>query len=234
MKSPQIVFARHLSLTTPVWEKEPLKPSSKVEETVQCIKEQQAKEQQAKVAAQSAEKKLVVKKKWKQIVWDECVHYYHGFRLLFIDIRISTNLCIRMLRGKSLTRREHKLLVRTVGDIFRLVPFSVFLIVPFLEFTLPIFLKFFPAMLPSTFETKQEADTKQRKSLKLKLEMAKFLQTTLDCMTLQNPDRMSENAKEFTEWFHKVSIESKDLHRKSISFISRICRSNVSARNIFF
>lgn len=205
MKSPQIVFARHLSLTTPIWEKEPLKPSSKVEETVQCIKEQQA-----KVVDQSAEKKVVVKKNWKQVVWNECLHYYHGFRLLFIDVRISTNLCIRMLRGKTLTRREHRLLVRTVGDIFRLVPFSVFLIVPFLEFTLPIFLKFFPEMLPSTFETKQEADTKQRKSLKLKLEMAKFLQTTLDCMTLQNPDRMSETAKEFTEWFHKVSIESNN------------------------
>lgn len=42
--------------------------------------------------------------------------------------------------------------MRTVSDLFRLVPFSIFIIVPFMEFTLPIFLKLFPNMLPSTFQ----------------------------------------------------------------------------------
>lgn len=44
-------------------------------------------------------------------------------------------------------------LVRTVGDLFRLIPFSVFIIVPFMELALPLFIKFFPGMLPSTFQT---------------------------------------------------------------------------------
>ncbi|XP_044735836.1 mitochondrial proton/calcium exchanger protein [Chrysoperla carnea] len=188
---------RNFSLTAIVLDKDPLKPSSKVEETVKAIKEQ-AKEISDKTPSTQ------VKKKWRTIVWEEVVHYYNGFRLLFIDVRLSTALCIRLLRGKPLTRREHRMLVRTVGDIFRLVPFSVFIIVPFLEFTLPIFLKFFPGMLPSTFQTAKDIDTKMRSSLKVKLEMAKFLQETLDCMAVQNKDRMSQSAKEFTEWFHKV------------------------------
>lgn len=47
-------------------------------------------------------------------------------------------------------------LVRTTGDIFRLVPFSVFIIVPFMELLLPLFIKFFPGMLPSTFESAKD------------------------------------------------------------------------------
>lgn len=45
-------------------------------------------------------------------------------------------------------------LVRTVADIFLLVPFAVFIIVPFMELLLPVYLKFFPFMLPSTFKEK--------------------------------------------------------------------------------
>ena len=44
-------------------------------------------------------------------------------------------------------------LIRTVEDMFRLVPFLVFIIVPFMEVLLPVALKLFPNMLPSTFET---------------------------------------------------------------------------------
>lgn len=53
-----------------------------------------------------------------------------------------------------MTRRERRQLVRTVSDMFRVVPFAVILIVPLLEFSLPILLKLFPNMLPSTFEDK--------------------------------------------------------------------------------
>ena len=41
--------------------------------------------------------------------------------------------------------------MRTVSDLFRLVPFSVFIVVPFMELLLPLALKLFPGMLPSTF-----------------------------------------------------------------------------------
>lgn len=100
----------------------------------------------------STKKKRSLGKKIK----DELVHYYHGFRLLFIDIRISIRLLWRMCRGHELSRREHEQLVRTTADLFRLVPFSVFIIVPFMELLLPFFIKFFPGMLPSTFQTKSD------------------------------------------------------------------------------
>ena len=47
-------------------------------------------------------------------------------------------------------------LVRTTGDLFRLLPFSIFIIIPFMELLLPVALKLFPGMLPSTFETANE------------------------------------------------------------------------------
>lgn len=87
---------------------------------------------------------------------DELVHYYHGFRLLGVEIRIAFRLALKSLRGQDLTRREYRQLTRTVADIFRLVPFSVFIIVPFMELLLPVFIKLFPGMLPSTFETKKD------------------------------------------------------------------------------
>jgi len=43
-----------------------------------------------------------------------------------------------------------------------------------------------------------------KQSLKVKLEMAKFLQETLDDMAVQGKGRSSEAAKEFAEFFVKV------------------------------
>lgn len=38
----------------------------------------------------------------------EMVHYYHGFRLLFIDIRVAVRLIWQVLNGRSLVRRERQ------------------------------------------------------------------------------------------------------------------------------
>ena len=46
-----------------------------------------------------------------------------------------------------MTRRESRQLTRTVGDLFRLVPFLAFVIIPFMEFLLPVALKLFPGWL---------------------------------------------------------------------------------------
>lgn len=194
---------RYLSVTTKNYEKEPLKPSSKVEVTVQELKKK--KEEESKAAKTSTEVvKPVVKKSLAVRIWHELVHYYHGFRLLFIDVKVSSGLVWRVLNGKTLSRREYRLLTRTVGDLFRLVPFSVFIIVPFMELLLPVFIKFFPGMLPSTFQSASEKEDKIKQNLKVKLEMAKFLQGTLDEMSVQHKDRYSDSAKEFLEWFNKV------------------------------
>lgn len=90
-------------------------PSSKIEETVNSIKEQ--KEQKEKLTEKkpqnvvlSAEKAVVEKKPTiLQKVKAEIMHYYHGFRLLGLDMKISLKLIWRILQGKELSRREHRL-----------------------------------------------------------------------------------------------------------------------------
>lgn len=159
---------------------------------------------ESKAATQTAPATVAVKKSLKQRIWDEIVHYYHGFRLLGIDVRISCKLLWKTLNGEKLTRRENKLLVRTSSDVFRLVPFSVFIIVPFMELLLPVFIKFFPGMLPSTFQTAKDRDEKLKQNLKVKLEMAKFLQKTLDEMAVQHHDHRSEAAKQFSEFVKRT------------------------------
>ena len=147
------------------------KDSSKVETTVKALKEEAEKKDKTLSSAEQLshqisqevispvmlkEVKEPPKRSLVKRIWDELVHYYHGFRLLIIDIRITSRLIWKILNGEDLTRREHRQLVRTVSDVFRLVPFSVFIIVPFMELLLPVFLKLFPSMLPSTFQTSSD------------------------------------------------------------------------------
>ncbi|XP_055643508.1 mitochondrial proton/calcium exchanger protein isoform X2 [Toxorhynchites rutilus septentrionalis] len=226
-------------------------PSSKVEVTVQTIK-QSKKEQSGEVtaagsagasAAASAsaptpQTQVVatapVKKTLKQRIWAEVLHYYHGFRLLFIDINVSRKLLWRVLNGKTLTRREHRQLVRTTSDLFRLVPFSVFIIVPFMELLLPLAIKLFPGMLPSTFQTVTEREDKIKQNLKVKLEMAKFLQKTLDDMAVQSKDHRSQAAKDFSEFFAKVrttdnfAVTNEDIIKYSKLFEDEITLDSLS------
>lgn len=164
---------------------------------------------------------------WKRVV-DELKHYYHGFRLLFIDIRISWDLILRVLSGEVLTRREKRQLVRTASDTFRLVPFSVFIIVPFMEFTLPVFLKLFPNMLPSTFQTANEKEAKMKASLKVKLEMAKFLQQTLDEMALKGRGHQSRTAREFAEFFYKIRKSGEEATNDEILRFSKLFEDEIT------
>lgn len=220
-------IVRYLSVSPHLYDKEPLKPSSKVEETVQRLKDKKIDLQNA--VAVEGEKKVVAKPNIGQRIWAELVHYYHGFRLLFIDMRVSTGLVMRILNGKTLSRREHNLLIRTVGDMFRLLPFSVFIVVPFMELMLPFYLKFFPGMLPSTFQTEHQRQEGLRATLKAKLEMAKFLQSTLDEMATQNiVGRNSKSAKEFSEWFQKVRSSGDQVTNEEIMKFSKLFRDELT------
>ena len=105
--------------------------------------------------------------------------------------------------------------MRTVADLARMVPFAVFIIVPFMEFLLPVYIKFFPFMMPSTFqESSKEVHQlslipylfnlkaeKTRQLLKGKLEMAKFLQDTLE--ETQNISKYSSEASINLESFNQ-------------------------------
>jgi hypothetical protein len=100
--------------TSSQWLAEPNKPSSKIEETTEAIKER-AKEVTENKAKESLtipitdKEAAVVKKTLKEKIMSEIRHYYHGFRLLFIDIRVSSMLVWKVLRGGTLTRREYNL-----------------------------------------------------------------------------------------------------------------------------
>ncbi|OXB78814.1 UNVERIFIED_CONTAM: hypothetical protein H355_011832 [Colinus virginianus] len=130
----------------------------------------------------------VVKKSIGQKIVDELKHYYHGFRLLWIDTKIAARMLWRILHGNTLSRRERRQFLRICADLFRLVPFLVFLVVPFMEFLLPVALKLFPNMLPSTFETKSKKirETGERPSNE---EILRFSKLFEDELTLDNLTR---------------------------------------------
>ncbi|KAM3958957.1 LOW QUALITY PROTEIN: leucine zipper and EF-hand containing transmembrane protein 1 [Aphomia sociella] len=214
-------YARPISTSSYYNDKEPLKPSSKVEATVETIKK--GIEEKEKLPKKEEKKKSI-----KERVMNELRHYYHGFRLLFIETRISTSLLFRILKGESLTRREHRLLVTTIGDLFRMVPFIVFIIVPFLEFALPLFIKLFPSMLPSTFESTSQMEAKLKQHLKVKLEMAKFFQETLDQMAPQASNHHSELAKEFSIFFSKIRTSDDVATSEEIMKFSKLFEDEIT------
>ncbi|XP_039289424.1 mitochondrial proton/calcium exchanger protein isoform X3 [Nilaparvata lugens] len=211
-------------------EDEPLKPSSKVEETVKALKEKAKEEAKEKKEGEGLVKKEVaVKKKSIAVrVKEELLHYWHGFRLLGIDINVCRKLIWRVLNGHKLTRREYKLLIRVVGDIFRLIPFSVFIIVPFMELLLPVFIKLFPGMLPSTFQTAKDTEEKMKQSLKVKLKMAKFLQQTLDEMGVAGKGRSSESAKQFAEFFERIRSGGGIATKEEILRYSKLFQDEIT------
>ncbi|KOB70853.1 Uncharacterized protein OBRU01_12996 [Operophtera brumata] len=214
-------YARHFSTSNSFFEKEPLKPSSKVEATVVSIKKEiEEKEKLPK----KAEPKLSIRTR----IMNELRHYYHGFRLLFIAIRISASLLLKVIKGESLTRREHRLLVTTIGDMFRLVPFIVIVAIPFLEFALPIFIKLFPNMLPSTFESQDQKEAKLKQHLKVKLEMVKFFQETLDQMAPQAGSRHSDLAKDFSSFFNRIRTSGDVATSEEIMKYSKLFEDEIT------
>jgi len=241
--------------TTPLLEK---KSSSKVEETVIRLKERLDEDVAEQSKLEDIEKKissvleaedLAVKVNVEQqkkvspdqrTVWDKVVaeakHYYSGFKLLFLDVKVSSKIIWRIAQGKTLSRRENRQLVRTVSDLFRLVPFSVFIIIPFMELLLPVALKLFPGMLPSTFSSQDERENKMRRALKAKLEYARFLQKTLDDMGPMDKGHRSQSASDFVHFYNTVKktgavenqVTNKDILKFSKLFEDEITLDNMT------
>ena len=207
-------------------------PSSKIEETVDRLKEKQTErpvevvQQPQPVLPQVAKKSLWVRIK------DECKHYYSGFRLLFLDVKVSSKIVWKITRGKTLTRRESRQLVRTTSDLFRLVPFSVFIIVPFMELLLPVALKLFPGMLPSTFTTSSQREDKLKKALTAKLEYTRFLQKTLDEIGPRGSGRSSKSARDFVAFYQEVKSGSSDIDNDKIMKFAKIFEDDITLDNM--
>ncbi|TEB35866.1 LETM1-domain-containing protein [Coprinellus micaceus] len=167
---------------------------------------------------------------WKKVK-HEAQHYWHGSKLLVSEVRISSRLQWKILQGDTLTRRERRQLKRTTQDLLRLVPFAVFIIVPFMELLLPVALKLFPNMLPSTFEDKFAAEEKQRKLLRVRLDMAKFLQETLRESGLRaNAHIVGSDA--FKEFFRKVRTTGESPSSSDIINVAKLFDDDLTLDNL--
>ncbi|CDZ96508.1 Ca2-binding transmembrane protein LETM1/MRS7 [Phaffia rhodozyma] len=166
---------------------------------------------------------------WEKVK-KEAKHYWHGTKLLGQEVKISSKLQWKVLNGGTLTRRETRQLKRTTTDLLRLIPFSVFVIIPGLELLLPVFLKFFPNMLPSTFEDKYAAEEKQRKLLRVRIGMAKFLQETISESGLKANDVVKSD--EFKQFFRKVRSTGESPSKEDIIKVAKLFESDVTLDNL--
>ncbi|KAL3654001.1 hypothetical protein CASFOL_003682 [Castilleja foliolosa] len=159
---------------------------------------------------------------WKDEFKSTLQHYWLGTKLLWVDVRISSRLLLKLASGKVLSRRERQQLTRTTADIFRLVPFAVFIIVPFMEFLLPVFLKLFPNMLPSTFQDKMKEQEALKKKLNARIEYAKFLQDTVKEMAkeVQNSrsGEVKKTAEDLDKFMNKVRTGARVLNDEILGF----------------
>ncbi|TRM57569.1 LETM1-like protein-domain-containing protein [Schizophyllum amplum] len=170
------------------------------------------------------------KRVWKKVK-HEAAHYWNGSKLLVSEVRISARLQWKILHGETLTRRERRQLRRTTQDILRLVPFAVFVVVPFMELLLPVALKLFPNMLPSTFEDKFAAQEKERKLLRVRLEMAKFLQETLRESGLRaNAHIVGSDA--FKEFFRKVRVTGERPSTEDVINVAKLFDDDLTLDNL--
>lgn len=142
-----------------------------------------------------------------QRIKHEIRHYVNGTKLLGYEIKISTKLLIKLVEGYELSRRERNQLKRTMGDVFRLVPFSAFVVIPFAELLLPIALKIFPNLLPSTYESGKDKQLKKQKFNDVRQKTSNFLQETLEESSLisYNSIESAEKKKKFLNFFKKLN-----------------------------
>jgi LETM1 and EF-hand domain-containing protein 1 len=214
--------------------------NKRVQEMLKILKEEitqqkkDADEEQALVPAEPN-----VKPPIRTRVLNELKHYYHGFRLLALEVKVSARYAWMIFQGKTLTRLERQQLVRTLADVFRLVPFSVFIIVPFMEFALPIFIKLFPNMLPSTFQEKSREQEKLRKQLKMRMETAKFLQDTLGELAEKRRSESEEGVKkqeddayDFSVFMKKVRSEGSYVSNQELLKFTKLFEDELTLDNL--
>ncbi|GAA6224857.1 LETM1 and EF-hand domain-containing protein 1, mitochondrial [Lates japonicus] len=204
---------------------------SKVEKSLRSIKDKMKLEEGGPVYSPTLDAEPV-RRTLQQRVIDEIKHYYHGFRLLWIDTTIAGRMLWRVLNGNALSRRERRQFLRTCADVFRLLPFLVFIIVPFMEFLLPVALKLFPNMLPSTFETQSKKEERLKKELRVKLEMAKFLQDTIEEIALRNKVAQGNVTEEFSTFFQKIRDSGERPSNEQIIKFSKLFEDELTLDNL--
>lgn len=99
---------------------------------------------------------------------------------------------------------------------------------------MPIFLKLFPNMLPSTFQEHSKEQDNLRKRLKAKLEMAKFLQDTLEETSLAPTDssKANEAYHKFAEFMKKVRSKGEQPTNEDIMKYSALFENELTLDNL--
>ncbi|TNM96074.1 hypothetical protein fugu_017157 [Takifugu bimaculatus] len=205
---------------------------SKVEKSLRSLKDKTKKLEEGGPVYSPTLDAEPIRRTLGQRVIDEIKHYYHGFRLLWIDTTIAGRMLWRVLNGHPLSRRERRQFLRTCADVFRLLPFLVFIIVPFMEFLLPVALKLFPNMLPSTFETQSKKEERLKAELRVKLEMAKFLQDTIEEIALRNKAAQSNATEEFSTFFQKIRDSGERPSNEQIIKFSKLFEDELTLDNL--
>lgn len=117
---------------------------------------------------------------------EEFHRFVAGAKLLGHNTKNAASLLRGVANGKTLSRRERLLMVLTVSDLIRMVPFIVIVIVPFAEFALPVLLKLFPNMLPSTFTSASQKENVRNRQLQAKLKVIEVLQAASKDIAVRN------------------------------------------------
>lgn len=158
----------------------------------------------------------------KDMARHEAQHYWNGTKLLVADVRTARTLLRKTLDGNALTRRERKQLLRTVSDLFRLVPFSMFVIIPFMEFALPFALRIFPNLLPSTFQDSLKAEETMKRELQSRIAMAQFFQDTLETLAKEQKKKAVRRRQEMEQAGDDPADVDSMIHKQEDSAASML------------
>lgn len=85
-----------------------LHDDSKVERSLRSLKDRNKKLEEGGPVYSPTVDAEPVRRTIGQRVIDEVKHYYHGFRLLWIDTTIAVRMMWRILNGNTLSRRERR------------------------------------------------------------------------------------------------------------------------------
>lgn len=81
---------------------------SKVEKSLRSLKDKKKKLEEGGPVYSPSQDAEPFRRTLRQRVIDEIKHYYHGFRLLWIDTTIAGRMLWRVLNGHALSRRERR------------------------------------------------------------------------------------------------------------------------------
>lgn len=158
-------------------------------------------------------------------------HYWEGTKLLGMEIKVSSRLLIKMGTGYELTRREYRLLQRTIADVLRLFPFAFFVIVPFAELLLPVALKLFPNLLPSTYESKLDKEKKLKILRGTRQKVSHVLRSSTNRMHLPSniTDEQRTDFKDFMQKFQ--SGRPDEISKDQLMRVARLFQDDLILDN---